>query len=232
MLTDKEDRVNYVYLLILTLPKDILISVIKNTPMDDQMSNKVIQDYIVYAMKPYPPPGTYINIAARGKASQQATLGKFMAPIAPQQEKNPGRWMTGKQAHVMICTVKKFIQQTQATDDIAEIIDNVFCWRNANDQKITKQPHGRRFAQNTSQVSNLQSWSKDLKSYCDRLDSADLTTPMYQCPIKVGWSLNMLGRLEDHKENYATDALSGKYCPMYHQTLHEERLQHHRFHQN
>lgn len=188
----------HLFTLLLTLPRKLIESLIKNTLPYDIVQDASVGRFVTMAMQPAPIPGIYMNIPTRGRS--------VLTHHSSQASSDVGKWLSSSEAEAMVDFVQEYLDLS-APSGHSKAFDRHLTCGFADVKELIDSPKLRRYASNTKQARDLQRWANRIKTMYVTGNTSDPALKFVRCPIEVGWSKDIEKRLSEHAKNWHTTGL-------------------------
>lgn len=185
MVQDRDSGRFYLPTFFMSMPKEVLEPLIKNTLAYDRVHNQAIGDFYVTFMKPADFPGAYLNTitdpGTRSLLSNAANEGKYSS------------------TEEIIDLIKRYRNYINDTDDtFNDLLDRSFSKRK------------REWAENTARQDNGRVWcDKMTDNYVTGFPPADMKALHIRAPAEVGWAVSIKKRVAQHTDSASTTPVFG-----------------------
>ncbi|MCJ1479123.1 hypothetical protein MMC13_007807 [Lambiella insularis] len=185
------------YYLLITLPPNIIRSLIRGTLTLDMERDRALDVFVSIHMASISRAGIYINILARGGNPLQLPGGGTKHDI--------GMFLNGNEMTQMTDFLDQYLTINPTSNAAALAFDAHFPTGDSKVLKLILTPQLRRYATNDRAKNKLNRWRDIAKQqYLDRLPTAQGNTYFKRCLTEVGYSLDVTRRLASHKKNTDT----------------------------
>ena len=198
---DFDNGTYYMFIQLLTLPRLVLESLIKNTITRDIHTDRDVGQFHRQDMQTHGFPGVYLNVLGLSAVSGGGSLTTF----AP----NAGKWLTPAQAHDLAEAARLYAGTDNAADQYAKKIDDVFPKKTSFKILQPREPEDRRYFKSDSAAGKLETWSVTIDDQFYKNMAAHLHVPHRRCPTEVGWSQSVKDRQQHHVTNSSTTFIYG-----------------------
>jgi len=197
----------FLYQYLLSLPSNVICSLIRNTITYDFHHDNEIRKFVeLYMYTNISLPGIYLQVLARGNQMTQIQLRNALLPSDPDK----GKWLSANELRAMLDFLKEYLGKGAVSDGKALDFDRILDSNHSTIKALIHTLTARRYSANDDQKENLEKWSRKMEEqYLDRLNPADVNTRFLRCPTEVGWSKNISRRLEDHAKNQNSTYIFG-----------------------
>ncbi|KAL8832917.1 MAG: hypothetical protein Q9170_004664 [Blastenia crenularia] len=188
MLEDRSKGTHYVSLLLMSLPKHIIESLIKGTLPCDRYRRSSVKDFVLKHMRSGDYPAIYINYLVHPPAS-------ILPGVNPQ---HAGKWLSTSQINRALTAHEAYIADTDPkTNDLI-------------DKQFGRKMGSREWADTAIKKEKGRVYTKTIRAqFCTGIDPKKIDVPHQRAPCEVGVSKNCKRRIADHTNNRETTYIFG-----------------------
>ena len=193
LVDDYQDETFHLYTLLLSIPRPVLRSLIRNTFTYDIIHDAEVKTFAATYMQPDSVPGVYANILARKSVS-------FAGPAAAADD---GKWLSTDEIRDLLKALQLYFETGPEADALALRIDSFM------PTKLPGQASKRRFDTTIRVQEEVAEWCNVISR--QYLGSSILSSnkKFLRCPTEVGWSSDIDRRLKHHARSTNTTSLFG-----------------------
>ncbi|KAL8753978.1 MAG: hypothetical protein Q9184_005260 [Pyrenodesmia sp. 2 TL-2023] len=185
MLEDRDLGHFYLPMFFMSMPKEVLESLIKNTLAYDRIHNQTVGDFYNAFMRPGEYPGCYLN-----------TLTNPGSRSLLNNAADEGKYLSTEEITDLIKKYRNYINDTDA--QFNDLLDRSFSKKKGE------------WADNAARQDNGRAWCDNMTDYyVTGVSPANMKILHLRAPVEVGWTVSIKNHVAQHTDSSCTTPIFG-----------------------